>query len=206
MDRNLVTGVIFDLDGTLVTSELNFSLIKAQIGCPKNLDLLSYIENLPSPYMREEAMNIVHQHELYDASHCEALPGVHQVLEALKAARVPTAVVTRNFSKAANLKLKTAKLPISLLLTRDDAPAKPDPTALIHVAQHWRMPTQHCAYVGDYWYDVEAANQADMLSCLYVPNELPDYAAQADVVFSHFDELLGCLSIHSTKPQRYLAL
>ena len=49
-----IKGVIFDLDGTLVSSELNFSLIKAQVGCPAEQDLLDYIEQLPSPYMREE--------------------------------------------------------------------------------------------------------------------------------------------------------
>ena len=31
---NNIRGVIFDLDGTLVSSELDFSLIKAQVGCP----------------------------------------------------------------------------------------------------------------------------------------------------------------------------
>lgn len=36
-----IKGVIFDLDGTLVSSELNFSLIKAQVGCPADQDLLS---------------------------------------------------------------------------------------------------------------------------------------------------------------------
>ena len=69
-----IFGVIFDLDGTLVSSELDFSLIKAQIGCPCEQDLLGFIAQLPSAYMREEAMNIVHQHELLDAQHATIYP------------------------------------------------------------------------------------------------------------------------------------
>ena len=87
-DNNML-GVIFDLDGTLVSSELDFSLIKAQVGCPLEKDLLAFIAALPSPYMREEAMNIVHQHELLDAQHSHLLPGVASAVTALKENNIP---------------------------------------------------------------------------------------------------------------------
>ncbi|RRS09780.1 HAD family hydrolase [Pseudoalteromonas sp. J010] len=193
MDRIPVKGIIFDLDGTLVTSELDFSLIRAQIGCPSGHDLLSYINSLPSPYMREEAMNIVHQHELCDAQHCEVIPGVKPVLTQLSQMGVPLAVVTRNFAKAAQLKLKATGLPIPLTLTRDDAPAKPDPTALLRVAQTWQVPSYQCVYVGDYLYDIQAAHNAQMPSCLFAPNNIPHYAEQADIVIRDFSQLVDAL-------------
>ncbi|MEJ6472720.1 HAD family hydrolase [Pseudoalteromonas piscicida] len=205
MDRIPVQGIIFDLDGTLVTSELDFSIIRAQIGCPAGQDLLSFIAELPSPYMREEAMNIVHQHELCDAQHCEVLPGVRASIAQLSRMGIPLAVVTRNFAKAARLKLKLAELPIPMLLTRDDAPAKPDPTALLQVTQTWQVPPYQCVYVGDYRYDIEAARNANMPSCLYAPNGIPDYAKQADVVISHFAELVDALHTLDIRRYRYLA-
>ena len=95
-----IQGVIFDLDGTLVSSELDFSLIKAQIGCPCEQDLLDYIAQLPSPYMREEAMNIVHQHELQDAQFATILPGVTEAVNALKVKNIPMAKLCKHSTNA----------------------------------------------------------------------------------------------------------
>lgn len=194
-----IHGVIFDLDGTLVSSELDFSLIKAQIGCPDNEDLLDFIAQLPSPYMREEAMNIVHQHELLDAQHATLLPGVSEAIALLNERNIPMAIVTRNFDKAAALKLKNNPLPISTVLTRSDAPAKPDPSALNAIATLWNISANNLLYVGDYLYDIQAAHNANMRACLYAPNETPPYSDQADYVLHDFYDLVALVESYSKK-------
>ncbi|ATC88297.1 HAD family hydrolase [Pseudoalteromonas sp. SR43-6] len=194
-----IFGVIFDLDGTLVSSELDFALIKAQIGCPCEQDLLDYIAQLPSPYMREEAMNIVHQHELIDAQHASILPGVSEAIHALKSKNIPMAIVTRNFDKAAAIKLQNNPLPISTVLTRSDAPAKPDPSALNAIATLWNINARNLLYVGDYLYDIQAAHNANMRACLYAPESTPAYADQADYVLHDFVELVTLVESYSEK-------
>lgn len=205
MHQSMVAGVIFDLDGTLMSSELDFTLIKAQISCPAELDLLSFIAQLPSPYMREEAMNIVHQHELMDAQHATLLPGVAQAIARLKEQAIPMAIVTRNYDRAAALKLKNNPLPIQTVLTRSDAPAKPDPSALNAIATLWEMEQQYVLYVGDYLYDIQAAHNANMRACLYAPDETPAYANQADYILKHFSELPELINQLSKKQQQSLA-
>lgn len=194
-----IQGVIFDLDGTLVSSELDFSLIKAQIGCPCEQDLLDYIAQLPSPYMREEAMNIVHQHELQDAQIATILPGVTEAVNALKVKNIPMAIVTRNFDKAAAIKLQNNPLPIETVLTRSDAPAKPDPSALNAIATLWNINASNLLYVGDFLYDIQAAHNANMRACLYAPNAVPIYADQADYVLREFTELVTLVESYSQK-------
>lgn len=203
MQRNIeaviqpqIKGVIFDLDGTLVSSSLDFSIIKAQIGCPHDQDLLTYIEHLPSAYMREEAMHIVHQHELMDAQHSQVLPGVQESLEQLHHLGIPMAIVTRNYGKAAELKLKQCAISISHLITRDDAPAKPDPTALLDIAKQWGFNAKHCIYVGDYLYDIQAAHNASMRACFYAPDDVPTYATEAQYILRHFNELPELILAH----------
>ncbi len=46
LDLKTIKAVIFDLDNTLVTSNINFSQLRQQLGCPQDIDLLSYIETL----------------------------------------------------------------------------------------------------------------------------------------------------------------
>ncbi len=194
-----IQGVIFDLDGTVVSFELDFSLIEAQIGCPCEQDLLDYIAQLPSPYMREEAMNIVHQHELQDAQFATILPGVTEAVNALKVKNIPMAIVTRNFDKAAAIKLQNNPLPIETVLTRSDAPAKPDPSALNAIATLWNINASNLLYVGDFLYDIQAAHNANMRACLYAPNAVPIYADQADYVLREFTELVTLVESYSQK-------
>jgi len=48
------------------------------------------------------------------------------------------------------------------VLTRECAPAKPDPTALLMIAEQWQIAPTQCLYVGDYIYDQLAAEKAGM--------------------------------------------
>ncbi|WP_404343360.1 HAD family hydrolase [Pseudoalteromonas mariniglutinosa] len=202
-----IHGVIFDLDGTLVSSELDFTLIKAQVGCPLGRDLLTYIAELPSAYMREEAMNIVYQHELHDAQHASLLPGVADAITYLHKQQVPMAIVTRNFDRAAALKLKNNPLPISTVLTRSDAPPKPDPSALNTIAQLWQLEQSTLIYVGDYLYDIQAAHNANMRACLYAPSDaVPTYASEADFVIHHFSELPKLVAAFQDGKEDYVKL
>lgn len=189
IEINKIRGFIFDLDGTLVSSKLNFALIRKQINCPADQDLLTFIANIECQQQQAAALANVHKHELEDAHDAVLLPGVFELLTSLEQKGLPTAIVTRNYREAAQIKMANNQINIGTLITRDDAPAKPDPTALLQLASQWQIPTQELIYVGDYLYDIDAAINANMRSCLYVETDLPHYAHKADVVINHFDQL-----------------
>lgn len=93
-------------------------------------------------------------------------------------------------------------MPIQTVLTRSDAPAKPDPSALNAIATLWGMEQQHILYVGDYLYDIQAAHNANMRACLYAPSDIPAYANQADYIVKHFSELPRLINQLSEKQQQ----
>lgn len=181
-------GVIFDLDNTLVSSSLDFKHIRAEIGCTEHTDLLTYIEQLPETEAKD-AMDIVLNHEYRDAESAVLMPGVVECLSALAEQNIKMAVVTRNCQHAAQVKLDKTGLKFDIVLTRDNAPAKPDPTALLQVANSWQVAPSQCIYVGDFLYDIQAADNAQMDSCLYILDACPDYANTATHTIEHFSQL-----------------
>ncbi len=183
-----VKGIIFDLDGTLVESSLDFAMMRQQIGCPPESDLLTYINGL-SGADKQQAENIVLAHEMADAQSARWIKGAQSFVAMLKTRAMPMAIVTRNCRNASMIKLRNNQVDISLLITREDAPAKPDPRALLMVAQLWQANPSELAYVGDFRYDVLAANAAGMCSVLFAPHTIPDYAHQSDIVFSDYQQL-----------------
>ena len=90
-----LSGVVFDLDNTLVSSSLNFSEIKAAIGCPAELDVLGFIDAL-HPDQKSKAKKVVNDYEMADAFDAKKLAGTDDVLSLLNRLNIPFAIVTRN--------------------------------------------------------------------------------------------------------------
>jgi HAD superfamily hydrolase (TIGR01549 family) len=173
-----VKGIIFDLDDTLVKTNLDFSAIKRDIGCPRSDDILTFISKITCLTTKALAHKTVLEHELHDAETSTWLPGAWEFVQAAKRQDLPLAIVTRNCREATFLKIKKNNITIDQVFTREDAPAKPDPTALLTIAAQWNIDVEHIAYVGDYIYDVQAAHNAEMQAWLYkYQAEKSDYKA-----------------------------
>lgn len=188
MASDHVHGVIFDLDGTLVHSSLDFQALMNAVKCPPGIDLLSHVYDQPDA-QRTAYLELIQHHELQDAYDASWIEGAELFVQQVREQGLPMAIVTRNYSDAAHLKISNNQIPIDLIITREDAPAKPDPTALLNIAKQWQLDPKHLIYVGDYLYDVQAAANAGMRSCLYVSDDLPHYSDQADIVFSCYQQL-----------------
>ena len=194
-----ITGVIFDLDGTLVSSSLNFTAIREQIGCPQSTDILTFIDNIKDHVARQHAIDKVVVNELKDAHSAEIIPGVIEMLAELHHTNVPTAVVTRNCRVATDIKLQRHNLEFEIVLTRECAPPKPDPTALLNIANDWDIDPQHLVYVGDYIYDIQTAENAGMRSVLMdfsdePTSEKPTWFKQATWCYSDYSQLLNSVA------------
>lgn len=193
---NPIKAILFDLDGTLVHSILDFRQIRKDISCPESQDVLSFLETL-SDDARANAESIIMQHELDDAHATQIIDGASSLLERLDSYGIKTAIVTRNSQLATQIKIQKAGLNVEQILTREDAPAKPKPDALLYFSKLWNVEPQSCVYVGDYLYDLQAADNANMHACLYVhrsESALPYYADLAGFICRDFDKFEEYLS------------
>ena len=89
-------GIIFDMDGTLVDSGLDFDAIRRDIGLPEKHPILEGVEAIPEGPERERALEILHRHEHDGALRATPFPGVAELLDRREQLPLRRGVLTRN--------------------------------------------------------------------------------------------------------------
>lgn len=182
-------AVLFDLDGTLVETHIDFpamtrateDLSRAAGVAPSltdGLDILAMVEAAARDVserggdgaaFRREAFAMLEAREVAGCARPVLLPGTRELLEALTARGVRVGVVTRNCRRVAAALLARFALPHHLLLTRDDvARTKPHPEHLWDALALLGVAPQESVMVGDHWMDIQAGVRAGCRATLGV--------------------------------------
>lgn len=194
-----VAGLIFDLDGTLVDSALDFELMRREMGIPAGQPILEALDHFPE----SEALRcreILARHEWAGAERAVLMPGVTEFLQQLAPLGLHRALLTRNSRVVVERTLDRLGLDFEYVIAREDAPAKPDPTAILQICTTWQLDPLQVAMVGDYRFDLEAGRRAGTRTVLYTANrpldtipylELADYLLPSFHNFGEFRAWLG---------------
>jgi HAD superfamily hydrolase (TIGR01509 family) len=185
---------IFDLDGTLVDSSLNFNEMRNEMGLPEGEPILEYLAGLSDQNERERLMQIVHRYEWEGALRATVYPGVGEFLKWLNSQGITTAILTRNSAKVCMHSLTLFPHFFSTILTRDDdfAP-KPKPDGLWEIARRHNIEWHESIYIGDYLFDLEAAKAAGMTGVLF-GQRVRHFDHMAPVKFSSYINLSDSFS------------
>jgi phosphoglycolate phosphatase-like HAD superfamily hydrolase len=170
-----IQAVIFDLDGTLTEPFLDFDAIRREI---RGIDgpVLEGLRRLDGgERQRAEAILARHEHEAAVQSRLQ--PRACEVIRALRGAGVKTAVLTRNSRLALEVVFSKYGLEVDAVRTREDGPCKPAPEPVL--------------VVGDYLFDLQAANAAGAVSVLFWNGGNEKFAGEARHVVRGLDEVLG---------------
>ena len=186
---NSIKGFIFDLDGTLADTKLDFAKMCTDAGLPVGTKILEHCASLNDPVQVKQILSVVEQHELEDANHAEWFLDAETVLHEFNRANIPMAIVTRNMREAARITIERLGIPIDLVITREDCLPKPNPDGLLMVAKQWDISPSELVYVGDFQFDLIAAKQAQMMACLIANQRNKHLFDMADKVITNFDQL-----------------
>jgi HAD superfamily hydrolase (TIGR01509 family) len=183
----LPAAMLFDMDGTLTVPYFDFPAIRAEIGVGS--PILEAIEKLDDE-KREAALAILHRHEDRCAAECVLNPGCEELIQWLKERSVKLAVVTRNTFKSASTVFGRLKIPIDMLITRDDeAPFKPAPDPLLLACRRLNVSPEQTWMIGDGQYDIEAGRAAGIRTIWLSHGNRRDFDATPDVVLRDLIDL-----------------
>lgn len=185
----LVSGVIFDMDGTLTVPHLiNFHAMYERNGLKKTpgSDIFTLINNMPSAEQRQRAWAVLVEEEMIGCEKMEFRPHMHALLKGLQKARIRMAVSTRNCDLAFNKFLEKAELGTDVFcpsLTRESATGlnKPDPALARHIMRQWCIPAgmeSTVWFVGDSVDDMLCGKRAGCKTCLISSSNSDNIMAQ----------------------------
>ena len=184
-----IRGLIFDLDGTLVDSQLDFELMRQEMELPPG-PILESIAALPAAD-GEHCRAILRKHELAGAERAKLLPGAEEILDHAHQRKIPVGIVTRNCRDISLATLEKLRVKYDILLTRDDGPIKPDPWPVRHICESWKAPPAQVVMIGDFEFDVLCGRGAGARTVLLTksvpPHEYPNHE-RADLLLSSLAE------------------
>jgi HAD superfamily hydrolase (TIGR01509 family) len=177
--------VVFDLDGTLVTAEINFQGMRCAIrdlllehGFPAEvLPMNSTQDLLRSAFayagkqgktpveiseLRDKVYAAAVEYEWEGARKAKLVPGAKDTLQALQDHDTRTAILTNDNNEVANYLLNKFELAplIDLLISRDEAPhMKPSTEGLELILNQFSASPSHTLFIGDSTIDIMTANK-----------------------------------------------
>lgn len=171
-----VHGVIFDLDGTLVVSDLDFAAIRSEIGIQDSTPILEHLAQR-EPAEQQQGYEILERHERAAAQGATLNDGAAELLQLLRQHRTSTAIVTRNSLSSVQIVMGRLGIAVNAVVARDHAPPKPSKEPLMLACRMMGLSPQEVIFVGDYVFDRQAGANAGIrtfILCNHRPPTEPD--------------------------------
>ncbi|MEE9192582.1 MAG: HAD family hydrolase [Candidatus Aerophobetes bacterium] len=161
MRSSFPKGIIFDLDGVIIKSSLDFGLIAKEIfGSSSKRPVLEKIEELSSPAEKKKAFKILEKHEKRAALQAQLNPGIKQLLGLVRQRGMKTAIVTRNSQNSVGIILEKFHLQIECLVTREGISPKPSKEPVLRACECMKLSPYEVVFLGDYEFDMLAGKRA----------------------------------------------
>jgi HAD superfamily hydrolase (TIGR01549 family) len=159
------------MDGTLTVPYINWQVLRANIGCPVDKNIIEHIDGLPAD-QAQHANGILLSTEREAAENAAMNAGATELVEALQDLGLKLGLVTNNHREAMHIVLQRFGLTFHTALSRDDGVLKPAPDLIIKALQNLNVQAHESMGIGDSQYDLLACAAANV-RCIYLTHGAP---------------------------------
>ncbi len=169
-----IRAIIFDMDGTLTESYINWPDLRSKINCPPEKTIIQHIDSLPAK-QRKQANDILLQKEWEAAQHAAIRVGATELIDTLRARNYKLGLVTNNHGAAMHCVINRLIRAFDVAFSRDDGPIKPNPYLIEKTLKTLGISPNEAISIGDSRYDLMACAAA-RVRCIHFTGGASDLA------------------------------
>lgn len=199
-----IKALVFDMDGTLCLPQpWMFPAMRKAVGLEdKSIDILTFIDDMPTEAQRVIALEAIHEVECSAMKEMKPQPGLLELMKYLTNNEYSKNICTRNVITPVN-HLISQFIPngfdhFDYIVTRDFRPAKPNPDPLVYIAQKLNLETHEIIMVGDSMDDMRSGKSAGCITVLLKNHVnghiLDDYEEFVDIAVDNLKEIIEILT------------
>ena len=166
----MIRLAIFDMDGTVFKSYLDWEKIKKEL-CIENGNILKEIYNNSIDY---EKLKILEKHEEQNTLKTRPLNGVSEFISFLRKNKIETSLITNNSKKNTDYLLDKFNLKFDVIITREMRFWKPEADAFFYLMNLYKCKPKETLSIGDSHYDIIASKKAGISDVFVVKKNIKD--------------------------------
>jgi HAD superfamily hydrolase (TIGR01549 family) len=156
----MIKLAIFDMDGTVFTSHLDWLKIREKLNIPPGGNILEEIYK--DNQVDNKRLEILENFEKENTLKTQPINGISDFLVFLKKENISTILITNNNRENTHYLLDKFHLDFDLVVTRELKLWKPDPEAFFYAMKKTGYPPGETISIGDSHYDVKASQRAQV--------------------------------------------
>lgn len=174
---------IFDMDGTVFESRLNWQKIRKELSIAPGQSILQEIYG-NGDSVDLERLKLLEQYERENTLSAGIIPGAEDFLCYLKDKDVIVVLITNNNRENTQYLLDKHQLCFNRVITRESGLWKPGPEPFLYVMEQYRCRPHETISIGDSHYDVKASRSSGLKRIYIISNSQSVAPADnPDVVF-----------------------
>ena len=188
--------IVFDMDGTLIESYLDFKELKKKMGFAEDSSVLEALDDVTDSEKKKKLWQQLDDFEVEGANRAILYEGVIEFLDFCDEMGFKRALLTRNSKKVTQMILGKFNLSFGLVLHRDNLEKpKPDPMGLDVISEFFQTSKDDIIFIGDHLHDLLTGISAGVRTFLYNNgnNDIKSWSEKADFVFEDYTSFKNLL-------------
>ncbi|MCK5055288.1 MAG: HAD family hydrolase [Candidatus Aminicenantes bacterium] len=163
----MIKLAIFDMDGTVFESHLDWEKIRRDLGIKSNILKEIYQDN----GVDHKKLKKLEGYEEDNTLKTVPIRGISDFLTFLETRGITSVLVTNNNRKNTDFLLNRFDLSFDSVLTREKKMWKPSPEPFLFVMERYRCKQEESISIGDSHYDVLASREAGIKNIFIIKNK-----------------------------------